>query len=219
MAEHKFDRMAINAAIEYLISEENDQWLEAAQQVIDFGVQIPSSGLTFWEVIDVEEGSDKKVSGYVAGIGDVEVSEQSGKPEIKHHFSGTVERVGYYRLFHLGPARSIKIQHYLKSGPFAVTSENTEEEHGGHFLVYNKDRTPGLFLEGSWKHAPPPIRVAIRLALYGFWRQTLLWIKTGGRSKMRVQQGYSKMVFRVVHSARTDFLSGSSVDHIPQPDL
>jgi hypothetical protein len=44
MAEQTFDRMALNAAIDQLVHEREDGWLQAAQIVVDVGIQLPSTG-------------------------------------------------------------------------------------------------------------------------------------------------------------------------------
>lgn len=155
------ERMAVNAAIEKLISGSDPEWENQAQRIIDFAVSIPPAGRVVKRTtIHDSEGSAERISDYVAGQGDVDVHED-GKATVKESFSAPFERVGYYRLIHLEHVRSIKFVHYRVSGVFRKESEGLEED--GFLLSYSKDKYPLALYEVFEFPVKPPLFVRMHM--------------------------------------------------------
>ncbi|MEK7612214.1 MAG: hypothetical protein AAB407_02645 [Patescibacteria group bacterium] len=94
----KIDRIAVNAAIEVLISQ-NDENGEAARTVIAYGSELQRSGFVTFESVKSTKSSGKKMSGYSPGHGDVPIQDQERKERKEWQFGIHKERIGYFRLW------------------------------------------------------------------------------------------------------------------------
>lgn len=137
------DRMAVNAAIEQLINGGTEGWKDAAQLVVDFGVNIAPSGALIKQTGSNESlRSDEVTSGYSPGAGNVEVRTPA-QQKTEEACSAPVERVGYYRVMHTQHIRVLRIEHYRQSGPFRKPAEDGDES--GYVLTYTRDSKPDSF--------------------------------------------------------------------------
>jgi hypothetical protein len=200
------DRMALNGAIETLISGKEEDWQSAAQMVIDFGVTIPSAGHRMVRRHRIKgPRQSTKTEAFAAGVGNVELKDP-GKKEVLEYTSGAIERVGHYRLIHFADTRSICIEHYLKSGPFA--REPTEGGDGGYRLIYSEGYQPDRFFKAVIRETVPPWKLRMEIAARTLWPQLQHWSKLwwyrlqGYSPEARFKITTYRYEYQLIHSVR-----------------
>jgi len=72
MAMQQIDRMAVNAAMDLLVSEREDGWLVAAQLVIDYGRTLSDRTGNRRVLIDFRS-HEERITGYAQNVGTVEI--------------------------------------------------------------------------------------------------------------------------------------------------
>jgi hypothetical protein len=200
MAKQNFDRMALNGAIVYLASGEEEHWMQEAQRLIDFAITIPSHSGSVIETVSFESRDKESVRGYAAGVGTVEVAANKKSPGT-YETNAYMERIGGYRLVHLAKKNRIRIRHFKQMPPYRLPVDNGYEPDGYH-LIYGQDRRPVLFVsvESRAVWGPLPLYIVVRSVLKECRRfiQALL----EGRRYKPLQPVFVnyKSQFTVVHS-------------------
>ena len=194
------DRMAVNAAIEQLTAGGTEGWQDAAQLVVDFGINIAPSGAFIKNTGSSESSrSDEVVSGYSPGAGNVEVRTPA-QQKTGEACSAPVERVGYYRVMHTQHIRVLRIEHYRQSGSFRRSPEDGDEF--GYVLTYTRDFRPDSFFKLILRETSLSFRVRLL-----FEAQTLLrYLQLLPRMFMTRLQGGQVILRRKARAFRAEFV-------------
>lgn len=212
---HKDSRLTVNAAIEHLISEKEEGWLNAARIVVQFGREIPSGNSYDITLSGGTKNDTESVSGYAAGIGNATLHEHTKtEPEVME--SGqAVERVGSYKLRHNADARVILFMHYRDDLVWKnVTDEPRPSQE--YELFYDICGEPHTFALPIWEESTPAwvtLRNQVYTSVCIFFFALL-----GSRKRLRwhsVRQ--SSRSISVIHSTRPGVTVGSIIDRIFTP--
>ncbi len=160
-APEKVDRMAVNAAIEYLASGKKEQWQDAAATVVHFGVRIGSMGNEIISVNVDSKKDGKSASGFAAGIGNVTIRDDE-KKTYRKAIGDVFERVGVYIVRHFQNEYAVGFRHFKSDGPWALTKPFFPE-----FWVYYEPSTqePHTVMIIMWKEVPLPLLLVLRASL------------------------------------------------------
>jgi hypothetical protein len=114
----KIDRMAVNSAIEYLISGEKEQWKAAAKTVIDFARTIPDNSMNLsLRYTQTTDSPSRTITGKTPEHGDMTVD--SKEKETKEFAYGEkYQRVGYYKVSLHTKDCCVRFVHYRETSPF-----------------------------------------------------------------------------------------------------
>lgn len=155
MSTQEFDRFELIAAVNHLVAEKEEGWLDAAKLVVIFAQSIPlhnPSGSFKTHVTGIDRSS--QAEGYSPGVGNVNVKEETESAES----SGTSEsfaRVGNYKIFRyrngLLGLGMVSIRHYLDDG----VSGFARMEWPQWSVVYEDDLIPQSLLYGTYKVITP----------------------------------------------------------------
>jgi len=127
MAERTHDRLAINAAIDYLRRGEQEHWLDAANMIIAFGSQLPVTyHRDFIHTSCIQSGGVNE--GVAAGVGVVMIADEPKRTLKQSEPFAKVERIGNYKLYHqrLRKASFIACRHWRDD--FRVFTADVIEE-------------------------------------------------------------------------------------------
>lgn len=139
----QFDRMALNAAMDYLARGEKARWLEMAEYVLAFGRALsPMRGNEQYTIGRAGDSSDSPVTGYAQGQGTVDYDARA-KRDPTYRTNLEYERVGQYRVTHFPELLFVRFEHFQKSGPF--TRVDDPELPGGYAIGYVPDGAPAFF--------------------------------------------------------------------------
>lgn len=105
------DRMAINAAINGLLTDPND--VEAANAVIQFASRLPKTKLISGESVSGSRNSNTTTA-HTPEHGNVTIKTNSDEEERASSFGYTKERVGYYKVWR-EKETEINFQYFWKS--------------------------------------------------------------------------------------------------------
>ena len=107
------ERMAVNAAIERLIAQ-TDEDGEAARTVIAYGAKLKrSKAIQIRYSSDAQSGGDS-VSGYSPGHGDISIEDKERSEHKEWSFGVYKDRIGHYRLWKESEGL-LKFHHFWKS--------------------------------------------------------------------------------------------------------
>ena len=108
------ERMAVNAAIEKLIAQDDEDG-EAARVVIEYGDSLQTSGRIQISRSRHTKSSGSEVSGYSPGHGKVTVKDEGKEEHTEWDFGVHKDRVGYFRLWKEQNGL-LRFHHFWKSG-------------------------------------------------------------------------------------------------------
>ena len=211
MSGQSVSRIALNTAMDLLASGQEEGWFDAAVMMVHFARTIePCSDQFVESVSSTEMHGDTPVSGYSAGHGDVQYSDDERSEKV-FKSSGAYARVGHYRVYNVSLKRCVLFRHYLKSGAF---QQFDSDVHDGGFLIhYDSDEIPYLFMRVVLQRVTPPVFDAIRMAIdriYStlksharfFWSRIFNPNFRNRRLLVIHQQIYSEQICEVIHSTR-----------------
>lgn len=108
----KIDRLAVNAAIRELI-DGTDDWQKSAKIIINACHNLPDSSM-FNARLTTPRKSGGKITGYVAGQGNITIDDKRRPKPFKWEYGSPKERIGYYRIWKRYSGR-LNIQHFWKA--------------------------------------------------------------------------------------------------------
>ncbi len=213
MNSQKFDRMALNAAMDLLASGREDGWLVAAEQIIAFGTTLP-------QCLDVQHKAvrmntskgNEKVTGYAEGHGTVDYKDEK-KPTLTTSMNEEPERIGSYRVLHNAAKRQIWFQHYRALWDFKRWLDDVHD--GGYAILYTVERRPRVFMRVELVKSKPPWNYFLRVHLVkamaeiGFYMRAFMrFFRTGSFPKIVPWFSVVEPRFIVIHSAEQGIQSG-----------
>lgn len=151
------DRMLVNAAIEKLVSGEEEGWLEAARIVVEFGQKIGTSQrVVTHNKLTREDRDPHIVSGYAANIGSASIDDR--QQSTQHSVSGAIiERVGYYKVVRIAHWSCIQWTHYRDDYEWQNREQLKTWVPKKYFLFYNTDGEPYSVALAIMTKVTPPL--------------------------------------------------------------
>jgi hypothetical protein len=125
-------RMAVNAAIEKLITQ-TDEDGESARTVIQYGSKLKKSGRVQLEYSSNTKSSGEEVSGYSPGQGEITIKDKERDEQKEWAFGVNKDRIGYFRLWKEEEGL-LQFHHFWKSSITTkpIDDEGPDEYHLGY---------------------------------------------------------------------------------------
>ncbi len=204
------DRFALVAAVNHIVAETEENWLDAATLLVKYAQSIPeneSGSVLKSYVTGVDKSS--QAQGYSPGIGNVNVKEERQSVETVE-LGENFARVGHYKIFRYAHVSTnmIGIRHYLDDG----VSGFPKNEWPQWLIVYENDLRPHTLAYGAYRVVPsgiPPMSevvlwaMTIWAALKASWKwKNLQPIVQIARRKNTYTRYRQLIVERIVYSTR-----------------
>ena len=136
MAMQQIDRMAVNAAMDLLVSEREDGWLVAAQLVIDYGRTLSDRTGNRRVLIDFRS-HEERITGYAQNVGTVEIDTSQTEQASVHRTGSSSSRIGAYCVEHLKSKHKVRFHHWKDTEVYWPHSAPERIRANRYFLRYD----------------------------------------------------------------------------------
>lgn len=188
-------RMAVNAAITYLISGQEEGWLESARLVASFGYTITDGSVYAERHITQRDGSST-VEGYAEGVGNVSLQDRKRTTKEESSSGQQVERIGLYKMIHRG--RTMVFWNYRDG----ITWKNDDAPGSLFHLFCDASAEPHTLALPVWEQRKYPLFKSLlydiiytSINLFRFATGSKKWFNWEGKI-------WTSVAFEVINSTR-----------------